>query len=155
MTIPAQLLNAYRETRYVAGNVEVRIARRSPAMDELLTAHGARAGVFVTAWNPLSRRMPPGWNRRVQKLLKQRLRRYSTVPAEGSWRRWHEQHVLLIADPRYAMTLARQFRQAAVVVVKRGQPAALMTSFPVFSPRNSMPNAVGAFSSPSTICSFC
>jgi len=151
MVLTAHLLNAYRKTRYVAGNVEVRIARRSPAMDAMLIARGARAGVFVTAWNPLSRRKPPGWNRHMQQRLKQRLHRYSTVPASGSWRRWHEQHLLLFADTRLALNLARQFRQAAVVVVKRGQPAALMTSFPVFSPRNSIPNAVGAFSSPSTI----
>ena len=150
MTLPAQLLNAYRQTRYIAGSVEVRIARRSPAMDALLSVHGARVGVFVTAWNPLSRRMPPAWNRRMQKRLKRRLRRYPTLPAEGFWRRWHEHHLLLLADQRFALKLARQFRQAAIVVVKRGQPATLMASFPVFSPRNSIPNAVGAFSSPST-----
>jgi Protein of unknown function (DUF3293) len=151
MTLPAQLLNAYRKTSYVAGEIEVRIARRSAAMDDLLTAHRVQAGVFMTAWNPLSRRMPPGWNWRLQQRLKQRLRRYSTIPAEGTWRRWHEEHLLLLADPRVGLTLARKFRQAAIVVVKRGQPAALITSFPVFSPRNSIPNARGAFSNPSTI----
>jgi hypothetical protein len=150
MTVSAKLLKAYRQTSYVAGNAEVRIARRSSAMDALLSAHGARIGVFVTAWNPWSRRMPPGWNRRMQMLLKQRVRQYSTFPAEGSWRRWHEDHLLLLAEPRIASRVARQFRQVAVVVVKRGQPAALMTSFPVFSPLNSIPNAVGAFSSPTT-----
>lgn len=151
MTLPARLLKAYQQTRYSAGNVEIRIARRSPEIDALLAAHGARVGALLTAWNPMSRRMPPGWNRRMQKHLKQRLRRYSTVPAEGSWRQWQEQHLLLFADPRFALYLARQFRQAAIVVLKRRQPAALITSFPVFSPRNSMPNALGAFSSPSTI----
>lgn len=155
MTVPARLLKAYRQTRYCAGKAEVRIARPSATMDALLTAHGARVGVFVTAWNPGSRRMPTRWNRRMQQLLKQRLRRYSTLPAEGSWRRWREEHLLLLAEPRLALRLARQFRQMAVVVVKRGQHAALMTSFPVFSPLNSIPNAVGAFCSPSTICSFC
>jgi hypothetical protein len=151
MTRPTRLLKAYRQTSYIAGKVEVRIARRSSAMDALLIAHGTRAGVFLTAWNPFSRRMPPEWNRRLQQGLKQRLRRYSTVPADGSWQRWHEEHLLLFADLRFAMKLARQFRQAGIVVVKRGQPAALMTSLPVFSPRNSIPNAIGAFSNPSTI----
>jgi hypothetical protein len=151
MTLPAQLLNAYRQTRYSADGAEVRIGRRSPGMDASLTAHGAHVGVFVTAWNPLSRRMPHGWNRHMQKRLDQQLRRYSTIPAQGSWRRWHEEHVLLFAHSGFALKLARQFRQLAVVVVRRGQPAALMTSFPVFSPRNSIPNAVGACSSPSTM----
>ena len=151
MPLSARLLNAYRQTSYLAGKVEVRIAHRTSAMDELLTAQGARAGVFVTAWNPLSRRMAPGWNRRMQRRLTQRLRRYSTVPAEGAWRQWHEQHLLLFADPRIGLKLARTFRQAAIVVVKRGQPAALITSFPVFSPRNSIPSARGACSNPSTM----
>jgi hypothetical protein len=155
MTLPERLLNAYRQTSYIADNVSVRVAQRSPAMDALLIAQGARAGAFVTAWNPLSHRMPPEWNRRMQQRLKQRLRRYSTVAAEGSWRRWREEHLLLFADPRVALKLARQFRQVAIVVVQRGQPAALITSFPVFSPRNSIPSAVGAFSSPSTMWSFC
>ena len=37
-----------------------------PRMDALLARHGARCAVFVTAWNPFSRRMPAGWNRRMQ-----------------------------------------------------------------------------------------
>jgi hypothetical protein len=69
MTLSARLFNAYRKTSYTAGKVEVWIGRRSPAMDQLLATHNARAGVFVTAWNPLSRRMPPGWNRRMQERL--------------------------------------------------------------------------------------
>jgi hypothetical protein len=42
-------------------------------------------------------------------------------------------------------------RQAAVVVVRRGQTAALIISFPVFSPLNNMPSARGAFSNASTM----
>lgn len=155
MNVPPRLLSAYRRTRYVAGTVEIRIARRSLAMDELLTAYGVRAGVFVTAWNPRSRQMPVQWNRRMQDRLRDRLRRCLTLPAGGSWRLWHEEHFLVFAAPEFVRRLARQFRQAAAVVVKRGQPATLMTSFPVFSPLNNIPSAFGAFSSPSTMCSRC
>ncbi len=147
----ARLLHAWRKTSYVVDTAQVLIGRRSPAMDALLTAHGARAAVFVTAWNPMSHPMPVGRNRRMQERLRGRLRRYVALPAEGSWRRWREEHVLVFADPRIVFRVARQFHQAAVVVLRCGHTAALMTSFPVFSPRNSIPNASGAFSSPSTI----
>jgi hypothetical protein len=151
----ARLLHAWRQTTYRVNDIEVLITRRSLAMDALLSTHGVRAAVFVTAWNPLSRPMPIRWNRRMHEHLKHRLRRRPTLPADGSWRQWREEHLLALVDPRVALRLARLFRQAAVVIVRRGQPAALMTSFPVFSPRNSIPNARGPFSSPSTMCSFC
>jgi hypothetical protein len=151
MNLSPRLLNAWRQTRYVAGEAEVRIGRKSPAMDKLLTGYGARTGVFVTAWNPLSRLMPIRWNQRMQIRLKARLRRRTTLPAAGEWRSWREEHLLVLAEPGLILRLARQFRQAAIVVVRRGQAAALMTSFPVFSPLNNIPRAAGAFSSPSTM----
>ncbi len=85
-----------------------------------------------------------------QDRLKQRLRRCVTLPAEGSCWRWREEHLLVLAAPGLVKRLARLFRQAAVVVVKRGQAAALTISFPVFSPLNNMPSASGALSNPST-----
>jgi hypothetical protein len=110
-------------------------------MDKLLARYRARTGVFLTAWNPLSHRMPRQWNQRMQSRLLDRLRRRTALPASGSWRRWREEHLLVLADPRLVVRLARQFRQAAVVVVRRGQPAALTISFPVFSPLNNIPKA--------------
>ena len=150
MTLSARLLDAYRHTRYEAGTAAAFITRRSADMDRLLAAHRVRTAVFVTAWNPLSRRMPVRWNTRMQGRLKQRLRRCVTLPAQGSWRRWREDHFLVLAPLRLVVRLAREFRQAAVVIVKRGQAAALMISLPVFSPVNNMPSARGALSSPST-----
>jgi hypothetical protein len=149
MMLSPRLLNAYRRTRYAAGPAEVRIGRRSPSMDRILAGHRARIGVFVTAWNPFSRRMPAGWNKRMQARLRERLRRCVMLAAEGVWRSWREDHFVVLTAPAFVLRLARQFRQAAVVIVRRGQPAALTTSFPVFSPRKSMPSARGACSSPS------
>ena len=124
--ISPALLRAYRATAYVAAGAVVRIGRRSDAMDALLVRAGSRQGVFVTAWNPLSRRMPEGWNRRMQLCLAARLRRCVCVPAEGSLRRWHEAHLLVLGNPRPVLRLARVFRQCGVVVVARGQPARLV-----------------------------
>ena len=146
-----RLIKAYRRTSYVTQTTEVRIGHRSTAMDRLLARFGSTSAVFVTAWNPHSRLTPLRSNQRMQDRLREFLRRQVTLPAHGSWRRWREDHVLVFADPRLVIRIARRFRQTAVVVVKAGQAAALTTSLPSFSPRNSMPNARGAFSSPSTI----
>lgn len=124
-TVSPRLLRAYRATRYSAAEVELRVGRRSAAMDALLARLGGRTGVFVTAWNPLSRRRPAGWNRRMQSRLAQRLRRWRHLPADGSLHRWHEAHWLVVADLRPVLRLARLFRQRAVVIATLRQPARL------------------------------
>lgn len=124
--VPPRLLKAYRATCYEAAGVVIRIGRRSAAMDALLGRMGTRGGGFIAAWNPLSRRMPEGWNRRMQRRLAERLRCWTCVPALGSLRRWHEAHVLVAADARQLVRLARLFRQRGIVVVERGQPARLV-----------------------------
>ena len=65
---------AFLRTGYEAGGVVVRIGRRSGPMDALLRRRGARAAGFVTAWNPFSRPMPLGWNRRLQARLREAAR---------------------------------------------------------------------------------
>ncbi|HUB44772.1 MAG TPA: DUF3293 domain-containing protein [Acetobacteraceae bacterium] len=124
--IPPRLLRDYKATRYEAEGVTIRIGRRSTAMDDLLGRMGTSAGGFITAWNPLSRRMPEGWNHRMQRSLAERLRRHAGLPANGSLHRWHEAHLLTTAHPRRLLRLARLFRQRGVVVVKCHQPARLM-----------------------------
>jgi hypothetical protein len=113
--ISPRLLRAYRETEYRACGLVVRIGRRSPL-----------TGVFITAWNPYSRRMPEGWNHRMQSGLRERLRRFKTQPADGVLKRWHEAHLLVAAEPRPVLRIARVFRQRAIVVLQRGKPARLV-----------------------------
>lgn len=120
-----RLLAAYRRTEYRAAGAVVRVGRRSAAVDEWLRSLGARHGAFVTAWNPRSRPMPPGWNARMQERLRRAARRQQGVAGEGRWRGWAEGHLLLAGDPRRAAVLARRFRQNAIVVVTRGGPARL------------------------------
>jgi hypothetical protein len=116
--IPPRLLRAYRETLYHAEGCDVRIRRRAP--DALFALLGSRFGTFVTAWNPRSRRMSEGWNRRMQQRLAERLRRSLVLPADGSLGGWHEAHLLVAGDPRPVLRLARIFRQRGVVSVRRG-----------------------------------
>jgi hypothetical protein len=122
--MPPRLLRAYRQTRYSAVGVVVRVGRCVP--DVLFAKVGAREAVFVTAWNPRSRRMPWGWNARMQRRLAERLRRFVVVPADGTLGCWHEAHLLVVADVRQVLRLARIFRQLGVVAMRRGRPARLV-----------------------------
>ncbi len=118
-------LRAFQATGYEAAGAVARIGRRSAAIDALLAGQGVRQAGFVTAWNPRSQRMPPGWNHRMQAALRQAAR--GLVVAEGSGRAggWAEHHLLLAGDPRRLVALARRFRQWAIVTVAPRQPARL------------------------------
>jgi hypothetical protein len=86
---------------------------------------GGRDGALITAWNPASRRLPQGVNRRRQRQLTERLRRHHGILAHGRLHRWHEDKLLVAADPRVLMVVARRFDQTAIVVLRAGQPARL------------------------------
>jgi hypothetical protein len=124
----ARLVRAYRATRYQADGVTVFVGHFSPQMDALLRRHNARVGVFVTAWNPMSRRIPAGWNARMERALMERLRRIAVLQAEGSWRGWREAHFLALAVPAVVRCIARSFRQAAVVIVRGGRKCRLLSA---------------------------
>jgi hypothetical protein len=126
---------AYRRTAYEAGGVVVRIGRLSPAMDALLGR--SRAG-FVTAWNPMSRRMPRGWNQRMLARLRQAARGRIIAEGWGTARGWAERHLLVAGDPRRLVVLARRFRQAAIVVVAPRRPARLRAATPGAAPRRGL-----------------
>lgn len=114
---------AYLRTAYEAGGVVVRIGRRSAAMDALLRG---RHAAFITAWNPMSRRRPRGWNERMLARLRQAARGRIIAEGWGSARGWAERHLLVAGDPRALAVLARRFRQAAVVAVAPGRAARLV-----------------------------
>ncbi len=122
----AALLAAYRRTKYEAAGAVARVGKRSAAVEALLRRLGAREGAFVTAWNPLSRRTPPGRNARMMARLREATRRLPAAEGEGRGRGWSERHLLLAADPRRAAALARRFRQNAIVAVRIGAPARLV-----------------------------
>lgn len=118
-------LAAYRRTAYEAAGAVTHVGRRSVTVDALLARLGARQGGFVTAENPLSRRMPLGWNARAMRRFDEAIRRLPSTAGHGGWRRWREAHRLVAVDPRRLLVLARRFRQRAIVVVTRGAPARL------------------------------
>lgn len=122
--ISPRLLRAYRLTRYRAGGCDIRIGRQAP--DALFAAIRSRNGTLLTAWNPFSRRMPDGWNERMQRRLRLRLRRCVVLEAKGSLHGWREAMLLVGGPVAPRIALARQFRQSAVVMLRRGRPARLV-----------------------------
>jgi Protein of unknown function (DUF3293) len=112
-------------TRYAVAGFSFSVGRRSAEMDRLLVRHGVRAAAFVSAFNPYSRRMPTGWNERMQARLRQASRRFVVHAGEGAWRGWREDHLLILGQPKPAIHLARRFRQNAVLVVRLRQPVGL------------------------------
>ena len=114
MTIPPRLLACYRQTLYRVGGHIVRIGRRT-----------ALRGTLLTAWNPMSRRMPRGWNLRMQTRLRDHLRRWPVTDATGGLGAWHEDHLLVDTDARPCRVLARRFRQRATLLLRPHRPARL------------------------------
>ncbi len=123
MIADARLLRAYHQTRYGAAGSLVRIGFRPP--DSLFERLGAGTAVILTAWNPRSRRFPEGWNRRMQQRLRERLRRFRVMEAEGWLHHWHEAMLLVGGEPQPLIRLSARFRQLAVVVLRRGRKAQL------------------------------
>ncbi|HET6607867.1 MAG TPA: DUF3293 domain-containing protein [Rhodopila sp.] len=123
------LLAAYRRTGYHAAGAVIRIGRRAPAVDRLLRCYRCREAALITAWNPFSHRMPPGWNARMQRHLRQAVRRYVVLPANGGARGWSEEHLLVLMPPARAAVLARRFRQNAIVNLKYRQPPCLTRAY--------------------------
>ena len=118
-----RLVRAFRATSYSAGDAVAHVGRRCPALDAVLSPCG---GAFITAWNPWGRRAPAGWNRRANIALLRWLRGLTCLAGAGEGRGWREEHWLVVTDPRRAAVLARRFRQAAIVTLRRGQPARLV-----------------------------
>jgi hypothetical protein len=135
-----ELLAAYRGTRYAVLDVdggtlaEARVGEHRAELDEVLDAHGAGSGVFITAWNPRSVPTDDETNAEAHARLAGVLdERGLTVLAHAgfgedpAWRAEHGFFVLDLAE-REALEIAVELEQNAVVVVRRGQPAQLVLS---------------------------
>jgi hypothetical protein len=131
------LLVAYRGTSYrvVDGQgrvlAEARVDRVSPSIDALLAEHGARRGVFLTAWNPSSVAQSAAANHeahaRLLGELDRRGVRYLPHVGVGADPSWSEDGVFALALPAdQAAALAAAHGQNAIVVVAVGEPAALI-----------------------------
>jgi hypothetical protein len=115
---------AYRRTVYRAGNVVVRVGRRSVSAEAWMIRHGAREAWFLGAWNPFSRKMPRRWNDTQHAQLRREFRRFE----EGAGRlgTWCERMLLVASEAAAIRRMMRRYRQAAVVRVRLRRPARLI-----------------------------
>ena len=132
------LVAAYRGTRYAVFGpdggtlAEALIDRHVPEIDALLDAHGARSGVFVTAWNPRSEPTQDEVNADAHARMAMALAGdgLAALPHAGfgedpSWRAEHGFFVLDLSEEK-AVELAVAYAQNAIVVVERGGAARLV-----------------------------
>lgn len=132
------LVAAYRGTRYAVFGTdggtlaEARVGQHVPQIDELLDAHGARSGVFITAWNPRSEVMDDDVNAAAHARMAVVLaeQEFTALPHAGfgedpAWRAEHGFFVLDVPEAQ-AVALAVAYDQNAVVVVDRGAAARLV-----------------------------
>lgn len=128
--------SAFRATTYRVfvpndAPIDLRIGERSERLDALLRERGCDDWVFITAWNPGSRRLSAEENdaRQADLLdaLQQRGREWlsgSGIPADASWQ--PEASVLVFGTCRAeAVALGKRFGQLAVVLGTRGGEAEL------------------------------
>ncbi|HZH27778.1 MAG TPA: DUF3293 domain-containing protein [Azospirillaceae bacterium] len=139
--LPDQLQAAYRGTRYTAGDdaTHVRLGERSAAIDAVLDAHNARSGVFITAWNPLSRPTGEADNKAATERLRAALVGWPHLPHRGigldpSWTPEEGFFVLDMPEDE-AVALAGRFGQVAIVAIRKGEPARLLLTGLVPTPR--------------------
>ena len=125
MKLNASTLRIYAACAYEVAGAALRIGRRAPAIDRLLLGAGARDAVLMTACNPLGRRKPPGWNSRMMARLREAVRHRITFPGESGSGPWREAQILVLCAPAWGVRIARQFRQNAVLLLRRGQPPRL------------------------------
>ncbi len=112
---------AWERTVYRAGDAQGRIGRRSAGLEAILAAWRLRHGGFLTAWNPWGRKAAEPVNAMLHRRLAGETRR---LPRAEGWcgeGHWHERTLFLGVPPARLAALGRRYRQAAVVVVTRGQ----------------------------------
>ncbi|MDB5376470.1 MAG: hypothetical protein JWR00_916 [Rubritepida sp.] len=122
---------AYRRTIYRAGEVVVRVGRRSASADAWMARHGAHEAWFLGAWNPFSRKMPDRWNEAAHARLRWDLRVFAE--GDGTLGGWSERMLLVAADAATIRRRMRRYRQAAVVHIPRGRTARLLFSWPAWA----------------------
>lgn len=112
--------------------IDLRIGRRSAALDALLARHRATTWAFLTAVNPGSKRLDDDENRRRTRRLTAALarrgwprRRGTGIDPAGRWPP-EPSFLVLDADPDALVALASRYGQAAFVAGEVGRPARLV-----------------------------
>jgi Protein of unknown function (DUF3293) len=121
----------YRADAGGGNEIEIRIGKRTPALDDLLGREGKRRWAFLTACNPGARRLGAAENRVRTSALRSSLRTGGFLLFEGRSGSgagdWPEEASFLVVgiSRRQADRLRRRFGQDAFVTGLRGGAAHL------------------------------
>jgi hypothetical protein len=121
----------YRANAGGGNEIEIRVGRRTPALDDLLGREGKRRWAFLTACNPGARRLGAAENRVRTSALRSSLRTGGFLLFEGRSGSgagdWPEEASFLVVgiSRRQADRLRRRFGQDAFVTGLRGGAAHL------------------------------
>lgn len=131
-----ELLKAYQETAYFAdlpsGRVEIRIGEPCPELNDLLVEHEAGSWVFVTACNPMSRKLKSAENRKrlegLGKVLEERGITHFPGEGLGDAGVWpcEPSFLALGLNLEEAIVMGREQGQYAVVFGRFNKPAQLV-----------------------------
>lgn len=126
----------YRADAGGGNEIEIRVGKRTPALDDLLGREGKRRWAFLTACNPGARRLGAAKNRVRTNALKSSLRSRGFLLFEGRSGSdagdWIEEASFLVVGiaRREADRLRRRFGQDAFVTGLRGGVARLWPAGP-------------------------
>lgn len=135
--IPAELLAAYRTTRYVVddspiGSFTLRIDAPAPIANRLCEMFGKQSWVYITACNPRSQALSPQENAARMAQLEAALRAHQLPffagKGIGEDPNWIPEPSLFVigADRELSLKLGRRFEQFAVVYGELGGTAQLL-----------------------------
>jgi hypothetical protein len=120
---------AYHRTHFVVQGARspfvLRAGRRSRSLAALHAETGVRGSAFLTAWNPGSRQLPIGLNRKRQKMLETELREsgYRVLNGIGKdpTNTWTGEVSCLVIGilRREAVRIGRKYDQLAIVWIGR------------------------------------
>lgn len=126
---------AYRDTSFIgdtpAGEIIIRVGKKSEALDAMLAKEGVRDWAFITAWNPRSQKLSEAENAARNDALREALRAKGVKFFEGKGvgpdGGWSEESVLAIGINREdALAIGRRYAQAAIVIGSAEKPAKLL-----------------------------
>lgn len=121
---------AFARSVYAVAGLALRPGLRSLALARWMAAQGVREAWLITADNPMARRLPPARNAARRAALQRRLAAWPHWPAVSTDARggWAEHQLTTTAQGGRVRRLARLFRQAAVLRLRRlGRPAVIAT----------------------------
>lgn len=131
-----ELILAYLRTCYrvetPSGAFDLRVGRRHPRLDGLLSSLGVKQWGFLTAENPRSRILPPSENAARNQRLHHRLLHCAAIiwPGEGVGddSNWTPEKSYFVAEvnPDDLRRLAADFEQHAALAGAVGEPAFLI-----------------------------